>query len=82
MPTTALIPAFMLSGFTFPIRNMPAAIQILAYLNPVRYFMEIVRGIFLKGAGVSALWPQMLILTVYGVAVLGLSAWRFHKRLD
>ena len=76
------MPAFMLSGFTFPIRNMPASIQILAYLNPVRYFMEIVRGIFLKGAGVSALWPQMLILTVYGAAVLGLSAWRFHKRLD
>ena len=48
------MPAFMLSGFTFPIRNMPASIQILAYLNPVRYFMEIVRGIFLKGAGVSA----------------------------
>ena len=76
------MPAFMLSGFTFPIRNMPPSIQALAYLNPVRYFMEIVRGIFLKGAGVSALWPQMLILAVYGVAILILSAWRFHKRLD
>ena len=76
------MPAFMLSGFTFPIRNMPPSIQALAYLNPVRYFMEIVRGIFLKGAGVSALWPQMLILAVYGVAILSLSAWRFHKRLD
>jgi ABC-2 type transport system permease protein len=76
------MPAFMLSGFTFPIRNMPAPIQLIAYLNPVRYFMEIVRGIFLKGAGIQALWPQMLILTVYGAAILGLSAWRFRKRLD
>jgi ABC-2 type transport system permease protein len=76
------MPAFMLSGFTFPIRNMPPPIQAIAYLNPVRYFMEIVRGIFLKGAGVSALWPQMLILAIFGVAILGLSAWRFHKRLD
>jgi ABC-2 type transport system permease protein len=76
------MPAFMLSGFTFPIHNMPTAIQALSYLNPVRYFMEIVRGIFLKGSGISALWPQMLVLGVYGVAILGLSAWRFQKRLD
>ena len=76
------MPAFFLSGFTFPIRNMPQAIQLLALLNPVRYFMEIVRGIFLKGAGLAALWPQMLILAIYGVAIMGLSAWRFHKRLD
>jgi len=76
------MPAFFLSGFTFPIQNMPASIQALSYLNPVRYFMEIVRGIFLKGSGVSALWPQMVVLGVYGVAILGLSAWRFHKRLD
>jgi ABC-2 type transport system permease protein len=75
-------PAFMLSGFTFPIRNMPLAVQYLTYLNPLRYFMEIVRGIFLKGAGISILWPQMLILAVYGTAILGLSAVRFHKKLD
>jgi ABC-2 type transport system permease protein len=75
-------PAFMLSGFTFPIRNMPLAIQYLTYLNPLRYFMEIVRGVFLKGVGLSVLWPQMLILGIYGVAVLGLSALRFHKKMD
>jgi ABC-2 type transport system permease protein len=75
-------PAFMLSGFTFPIRNMPTAVQYLTYLNPLRYFMEIVRGIFIKGVGISILWPQMVILTVYGVAILGLSALRFHKKLD
>jgi ABC-2 type transport system permease protein len=75
-------PAFMLSGFTFPIRNMPLAVQYLSYLNPVRYFMEIVRGVFLKGAGFSVLWPQMLALAIFGVSILGLSALRFHKRLD
>ena len=45
-------PAFMLSGFAFPIRNMPVAVQYLTYLNPLRYFIEIVRGIFLKGVGI------------------------------
>ena len=75
-------PAFMLSGFAFPIRNMPVVVQYLTYLNPIRYFIEIVRGIFLKGAGVSVLWPQMLAMAVYGAAVLGLSAARFQKKLD
>jgi ABC-2 type transport system permease protein len=75
-------PAFMLSGFTFPIRNMPPVVQFLTYINPLRYFMEIVRGVFLKGVGVSILWPQMLSLFVYGVVVLGLSALRFRKKLD
>jgi len=75
-------PAFMLSGFAFPIRNMPLFVQYITYLNPIRYFMEIVRGIFLKGVGISALWPQMVALLIYGVAVLSLSAVRFHKSLD
>ncbi len=75
-------PAFMLSGFAFPIANMPVVVQWLTYLNPLRYFIEIVRGLFLKGAGISVLWPQMVALTVYGVTVLLLSAARFHKTLD
>jgi len=75
-------PAFMLSGFAFPISNMPPAVQYLTYLNPVRFFMEIVRGIFLKGAGFSVLWPQMLYLAVYGGVILTLSALRFRKKLD
>jgi len=57
-------------------------VQYLTYLNPLRYFVEIVRGLFLKGTGISVLWPQMLVLAVYGVAILVLSALRFHKRLD
>ena len=76
------VPTFMLSGFAFPIRNMPEVVQYLTYLNPLRYFMEIVRGIFLKGTGVTVLWPQMLALAVYGTAILMLSAARFSKRLD
>jgi len=75
-------PAFMLSGFAFPVRNMPVFVQYLTYLNPIRYFMEIVRGIFLKGVGFSALWPQMLALLIYGTTVLSLSVVRFHKSLD
>jgi ABC-2 type transport system permease protein len=76
------MPAFMLSGFAFPIHNMPVAVQYLTYLNPLRYFMEIVRGIFLKGVGIAVLWPQMACLAVYGISVLSLSAMRFRKTLD
>lgn len=76
------MPAFMLSGFAFPIQNMPVAVQWLTYLNPLRYFMDILRGIFLKGVGVTVLWPQMAALAVYGVTVLSLSALRFRKKLD
>jgi ABC-2 type transport system permease protein len=75
-------PAFMLSGFAFPIRNMPEPVQWLTFINPVRYFMEIARGLFLKGSGFETLWPQMLALLALGVTILGLSVLRFHKRLD
>jgi ABC-2 type transport system permease protein len=62
--------------------NMPIAVQYFSYLNPLRYLIEIVRGIFLKGVGVSILWPQMLTLAVYGMAIMALSASSFKKRLD
>jgi len=76
------MPAMLLSGFAFPIRNMPDPVQYLTYLNPLRYFMKIVRNLFLKGAGIESLWQEMIALTVFGVAILGLSALRFQKRLD
>ncbi len=76
------MPALLLSGFAFPIRNMPLPVQALTYVNPIRYFMEIVRGVFLKGTGIAVLWPQMAALLVLGTLILGLSALRFHKRLD
>jgi ABC-2 type transport system permease protein len=77
-----LMPAFLLSGFAFPIHSMPLIFQYVTYLNPMRYFIEIVRGIFLRGSGLTVLWPQMLALAGLGIAVLGFSALRFKKRLD
>jgi ABC-2 type transport system permease protein len=76
------LPTFMLSGFAFPIRNMPEIVQYLTYLNAVRYFLEITRGIFIKGVGLQVLWPQMIALFVIGSAMVLFSALRFHKRLD
>lgn len=76
------MPALMLSGFAFPIANMPPAIQYLTYLNPLRYFLEIVRGVFLKGVGLAELWPHMALLVLLGAAVFVSSALRFHRRLD
>ena len=75
-------PAFMLSGFTFPVRNMPEAIQGLTYLNPLRYFIEVLRGVFLKGTGVEVLWPQLGAMGMIGVTILLVSAGRFRKRLE
>ena len=75
-------PFMMLSGFTFPIRNMPETVQWFTYLNPMRYFMEIVRGIFLKGSGIDTLWPNLAALAVLGVTVLWLAVQRFHKHLE
>lgn len=76
-----LLPFILLSGFIFPIENMPAAIQWITYAIPLRYFLEIVRGIFLRGNGVAVLWPQILILALFGVGILALSASRFRKRV-
>jgi len=74
-------PAVLLSGFMFPIANMPDAVQWLTYLNPLRYFLVIIRGVFLKGVGPSVLWPQMLALAVMGCIALWLATKRFHKTL-
>jgi ABC-2 type transport system permease protein len=76
------MPAMLLSGFAFPIRNMPAPVQYLTYLNPLRYFMRIVRDLFLKGSGFESLWQSIAALAIFGIAILGLSALRFHKKLD
>lgn len=75
-------PANLLSGFAFPIENMPEIVQWITYANPLRYFLVIIRGIFLKGIGADLLWPQMVALGTLGIIVLGLSALRFTKRLE
>ncbi|HTY64794.1 MAG TPA: ABC transporter permease [Acidobacteriota bacterium] len=76
------MPAMLLSGFAFPIRNMPAVVQYLTFLNPLRYFMQIVRDLFLKGVGIASIWHEVLALFVFGLLILSLSALRFHKKLD
>jgi len=75
-----LVPMVYLSGFIFPIENMPRMIQWLTTLIPLRYFLVIVRGVFLKGVGFEVLWPQFAALTTWGVVVLGLAAMRSRKR--
>ncbi|HPS20897.1 MAG TPA: ABC transporter permease [Candidatus Omnitrophota bacterium] len=75
-------PAVLLSGFVFPIANMPVVIQYCTFLNPLRYYVDIVRGIFLKGIGFNILWPHMLALLIIGVAIITMSAMRFKKRVD
>ena len=75
------MPAFILSGFAFPIENMPEWIQYLTYANPLRYFLVIIRGVFLKANGLDILWPQMLALAVLGTLMILLSSLRFQKRL-
>ena len=75
------MPVFILSGFAFPIENMPVWIQYLTYANPLRYFLVIVRGVFLKGTGFDILWPQMLPLAFWGGFMILLSSLRFRKRL-
>lgn len=75
-----MVPMFFLSGFAFPIESMPQSIQYVTYLLPLRYYFVIIRGIFLKGAGVMELWNELLALVVFGLAILALAATRFRKR--
>ncbi|MDD5206359.1 MAG: ABC transporter permease [Desulfobacterales bacterium] len=77
-----IFPIILLSGFIFPIANMPVVIQYFTYLNPLRYFLVIIRDIFLKGTGLETLWPQVLALLGIGVAVMTLAIKRVNKTLD
>src|SRR6478752_1178793 len=74
-----LTPMIYLSGFIFPIENMPAVIQPFTYLIPLRYFLVIVRGIFLKGIGWSVLWPQIAALLTWGLVIVGLAVARSRQ---
>ena len=77
-----LNPMFILSGFSFPISSMPEALQWTTYLDPLRYFLVIIRGTYIKGVGIDVLWPQMLALAALSIALLGLAVLRFRKSLD
>jgi ABC-2 type transport system permease protein len=72
----------MLSGFVFPVANMPKVVQWLTYLNPLKYFLIIIRGVFLKGTGFGSLWPQFAGLLILGLIVFWGSVSLFRKRLD
>jgi len=74
-------PAVLLSGFMFPIANMPPLVQYLTYVNPLRYFLVILRGIFLKGAGAATLWPPMAALLAMGLLTLLITTRRFRKTM-
>jgi ABC-2 type transport system permease protein len=76
-----LTPMIYLSGFIFPIENMPRVIQYATYIIPLRYFLVIVRGIFLKGIGLRLLWPQAAALAAWGAVVLSLAVMRSRKRI-
>jgi ABC-2 type transport system permease protein len=76
-----IMPFILLSGFIFPIENMPTIFQNITLFIPMRYFLEIVRGVFLKGTGFPELWPQMLTLLTFGITIITASALRFRKRL-
>ena len=76
-----MLPAFMLSGFVYPIANMPTLVQWITYLNPLRYYLVIIRGVFLKGLGMEVLWPQLLALALLGTIMLALAAGRFRKTM-
>jgi ABC-2 type transport system permease protein len=75
---TTFLPTFILSGFIFPVRNMPAVIQAVTYLVPAKYFLVALRAIIIKGAGLHAFWEQVLFLAGFAVLTLGVAARRLR----
>ncbi len=78
---STFIPTFLLSGFIYPIYNMPKAIQVFTYFIPARYYITIIRGIYLKGSGLDELWDQALILTIFSFVVVVIAVKKFKKRI-
>ena len=77
-----IMPAITFSGFGFPISTMPQWLQYLTYLSPLRYFLVVLRGTYLKGVGMEILWPQMVAMAALGISLLTIAVLRFHKALD
>lgn len=77
-----LLPMLFFSGFIFPIENMPKIVQYITYAIPLKYYITMIRGIVLKGNGITDLWQDLLILFGIGVLILGLSSLRFNKKLE
>jgi drug efflux transport system permease protein len=77
-----MVPAIVLSGFATPIANMPRAVQYITLLDPLRYFLIVLRGSFLEGGGISLFWPQYWPLAIIGVASMIVAGWLFRRRLS
>ena len=77
-----LLPAIFLSGFFFPLQNMPRFLQIISYVIPLRYFLKIIRVLLLKGVGIESITNDVIALAVFGIMIMGAAARRFRKRLD
>ncbi len=78
---TTFLPTFMLSGFVYPIYNMPKVIQLITCVFPARYFITILKGIYLKGEGLNILWPQVLVLLLFAFIMIVLAYRRFEKKV-
>jgi ABC-2 type transport system permease protein len=79
---TTMLPSMLLSGMVFPIENMPKVVQLVTYLVPARYFLRILRGIFLKGVGISHLWSDIIPMTLFSIFMMWLCIRSFKKRID
>lgn len=81
MSLMSMLPSFLLSGFVFPRESMPLIIYLISFLIPATYYLEILRGVILRGAGITALWDEALVLVVFGALFMALSGLRFKKHL-
>lgn len=77
---SSLLPTFLLSGFVFPIRSMPVILQVISNIAPSKFFLIVVRSVILKGVGPSAFWDQLIYLTIFALAMIGISSIRLRKR--
>jgi ABC-2 type transport system permease protein len=77
-----MVPMIYLSGLIFPIENMPPLIQLVTYAIPLRYYAEVIRGVFLRGSGLDVLWPEAVVLLAMGIVIMAVASLRFRKRLD
>jgi ABC-2 type transport system permease protein len=78
----SLLPSVLLSGFVFPLEDLPGPIQAVSYFFPARYFVTAIRGIYLKRVGIEVLWPEAVLLVIFAVTIVGFSASRFQDRLE
>jgi ABC-2 type transport system permease protein len=79
---TSVLPSMLLSGFIFPIQNLPPPLKVVSTLVPARYFVSTLRGVLLRGNGLEVLWPQLLALAAFAALMLTVATRRFQRRLD